>query len=192
MMFSCSNCCSRSFRHKFSLMAHVHDRHGGYPKHHSKCLPCSQCSRMFSWEVSLLQHETLSLHNPKPKRRNRRKKATRNHGGSQVNFQSIDSFIESFQSQAVINNNSLTSKLTEYYNNKVVVDPSDRKQSKAKARRIVQNLMTKVRSMPGGSIYSFEVQAAGSTGTGTKINVADEFDFNVPLNVDVAVVKVRK
>lgn len=52
--------------------------------------------------------------------------------------------------------------------------------------------MTKVRSMPGGSIYSFEVQAAGSTGTGTKINVADEFDFNVPLNVDVAVVKVRK
>jgi len=74
--------------------------------------------------------------------------------------------------------------LHEYYQDKVIPVKEDTKKSKAFIIEILQKLLQEVRHQDGGGIYSPSLQAAGSSSTNTKINYADEFDFELPLNVD--------
>ena len=62
-------------------------------------------------------------------------------------------------------------------------DSADRKASAERVRDIMKKVMDHVRSQPGGKIYSADLRKAGSHAANVKIGKADEFDWNVNLNV---------
>ena len=58
-----------------------------------------------------------------------------------------------------------------------------------KVRDTMTKIMAHVRGQPGGKIYSADLRKAGSHAAKLKIGKADEFDWNV--NLDVAFESVR-
>lgn len=174
-MTSCSN-CGRVFGMQYSCMQHQHDKHHMYPKHQGT-FPCSMCNKKFSWEVSLVQHQ----HDVHGSCKLRHVAGWNNTASHTSSHQSQSWERSTFEPSVTLS--SLTSSLTKYYREKVNVHPNDRKESKAKAYDIIDRLMDEIRRKDGGNIYSPQCWVAGSTSTGTKVNVADEFDFHIPLNI---------
>ena len=75
--------------------------------------------------------------------------------------------------------------LLEFYRDKVQVDSEDKKVSSAIVRDTLKEIVEHVKTQPGGEWYSLVLQKAGSYAIGTKIGRADEFDWIVPLNIQV-------
>ena len=69
------------------------------------------------------------------------------------------------------------------------ISADDRKKSMEKVRDTMTKIMAHVRGQPGGKIYSADLRKAGSHAAKLKIGKADEFDWNV--NLDVAIESVR-
>ena len=64
-------------------------------------------------------------------------------------------------------------------------ESADRKASAERVRVIMKKIMDHVRGQPGGKMYSADLRKAGSHAANLKIGKADEFDWNVNLNVKI-------
>uniref|UniRef100_A0A7M6DQ25 C2H2-type domain-containing protein n=1 Tax=Clytia hemisphaerica TaxID=252671 RepID=A0A7M6DQ25_9CNID len=73
--------------------------------------------------------------------------------------------------------------LLSYYYNEVIPSSHDRKESKQKANAILRELLSKVTQTNEGVIYRGSLEKAGSASTKTKVGVANEFDFDLHLNI---------
>lgn len=61
----------------------------------------------------------------------------------------------------------------------------DKKQAMETVREIMTQIITHVRGQPGGKMYSADLRKAGSHAAKVKIGKADEYDWNVNLNVKI-------
>ena len=78
--------------------------------------------------------------------------------------------------------------LTNYHAAHAKVNKDDMKESVAVVKDTMGKIMDHVRGQEDGKVYSPNLVKAGSYAVKTKIGKANEFDYNVPLNVkDVAV-----
>lgn len=64
-------------------------------------------------------------------------------------------------------------------------ESADRKVSAERVRDIMKKITGHVRSQSGGKIYSADLRKAGSHAANVKIGKADEFDWNVDINVKI-------
>ena len=71
-------------------------------------------------------------------------------------------------------------KLLDRYINKAVPTATDKKESKFKVHKLLQDIL-----QVGDSIYNGSLECAGSTSTNTKVGKADEFDINLHLNLSL-------
>ena len=69
-------------------------------------------------------------------------------------------------------------KLLDRYINKAVPTATDKKESKFKVHKLLQDIL-----QVEDSIYNGSLEGAGSTSTNTKVGKADEFDINLHLNL---------
>ncbi|KAK3099315.1 hypothetical protein FSP39_002537 [Pinctada imbricata] len=69
------------------------------------------------------------------------------------------------------------------YKNEVLVEKSDRDKSVQYVTSVLNRIMKHVRAQHGGSLYGNEIIKAGSHSNRTKVRLADEFDFIVPLSI---------
>lgn len=67
----------------------------------------------------------------------------------------------------------------------------DKKQAMETVLEIMPKIMTHVRGQPGGKMYSADLRRAGSHAANVKIGKADEFDWNVNLNVKIGDVRTQ-
>ncbi|KAK3592748.1 hypothetical protein CHS0354_016504 [Potamilus streckersoni] len=84
---------------------------------------------------------------------------------------------------------SLERYLLYYYRVKSDVKPEDKDASFEFARSRLLKILSDVRKQEGGEIFKCELRNAGSNATELKIGKADEFDFNIPVDVKVLEVK---
>ncbi|XP_060556587.1 uncharacterized protein LOC132717178 isoform X2 [Ruditapes philippinarum] len=68
---------------------------------------------------------------------------------------------------------------------KIALDKVDRQHSKRLVDRTLKSITSKFDRFQGGGIYRRQYIDAGSYPVKLKINKADEFDVNIPLNIDV-------
>ncbi|XP_066933495.1 cyclic GMP-AMP synthase-like [Clytia hemisphaerica] len=74
--------------------------------------------------------------------------------------------------------------LLSYYQKEVLPSTEDRKRSKSLARdHILRELLENISDPVDKNLYKGSLEKAGSTSTNTKINLADEFDFDLHLNI---------
>ena len=74
--------------------------------------------------------------------------------------------------------------LMNYYTIYALPSIEDRKRSKKLAKEdILKELLKNISDSEDGNLYKGSLEKAGSTSTNTKINVADEFDFDLHLNI---------
>ena len=88
-------------------------------------------------------------------------------------------------------NEARQNHLLAFYDNEVQVKSEDRKTSVATVRDTLFEIMENVRNQPGGDFYSPNLRKAGSHAGKTKIGKADEFDWNIPMNINADEVIVR-
>lgn len=74
-------------------------------------------------------------------------------------------------------------QLESRYTSSTVVPKDDQRKSVKAVHHRVDKIMHHVRQQDNGHIYGNELRNAGSHSTKTKIGKADEFDFNIPLNI---------
>ena len=206
--------CKKFFVNEYDLFQHETMKHFGgqapcgchntgslyrhFKKNHAVITyDCSFCSKVFvsnhSRETHQLSHNTIKI--KKPKKSKLKLKTTGMSSLPKPKSCSICNM--SFPSKGAMrrhkrvehsssNQQSLNSYnyLEKYYREKVIPTKEDTKKSKAFVKGIIEELLQEVRRQDGGRIYSALVQGAGSSSTNTKVNNADEFDFELPLNVD--------
>ena len=181
-MYFCTDygACSKSFYHYFSLRRHQVDKHG---------LPdrpgvCSICGKSFKSSVAILSHEENCKYRQSAFRTVKCSGCGRYFGTETAATQH-----EIAKGHDLLNHNlllkaSTASMLTEYYHKDVVLERDDRKESKKEAQDLIQKLLLRVQEESiGDSIYNVHVRNAGSVSTGTKVHLADEFDFDMPLDI---------
>lgn len=81
--------------------------------------------------------------------------------------------------------------LSNYHEVHARVSKDDMKESVAVVRDTMGKIMEHVRNQEDGKIYAPNMVKAGSTAVKTKIGKANEFDYNVPLNIRDVEVKDR-
>lgn len=73
----------------------------------------------------------------------------------------------------------------------IVVDEGDQKQPMALVKDTVDQIIKHIRKQDGGELYLANVRKAGSYAVKGKVGKADEFDTNIPLNVDVEDIRLE-
>ncbi|KAL3836106.1 hypothetical protein ACJMK2_021559 [Sinanodonta woodiana] len=84
---------------------------------------------------------------------------------------------------------SMQRYLENYYRIKSDVKPEDKSASFEFVRSKILQILSDVRKQEGGEIFKCELRNAGSNANELKIGKADEFDFNIPVEVKVLEVK---
>ena len=76
---------------------------------------------------------------------------------------------------------ALEKYLKAYHQTKIVITKTDREKSKQVVKEVLQNIKTRFRE---NGLYS-KIESAGSNASQTKVYKADEFDFNIYINVNM-------
>ena len=71
------------------------------------------------------------------------------------------------------------------------ISKKERKIARKATQKVMNQLMESLKEEEGSDIYSKKPIIAGSVGSWTKVALPDEYDFNLPLNVDVCRVKTK-
>ena len=74
---------------------------------------------------------------------------------------------------------------------KVHVDQNDKKASVETFKNVMEPLLKHVSQQDGGKVFSSNYRMAGSHAAKSKIRKADEFDTNIPMNVEVTCIKTK-
>ncbi|KAK3592751.1 hypothetical protein CHS0354_016507 [Potamilus streckersoni] len=158
--YACTVCC-RSFCCRRGIRDHSNAKHPG--SYQEKFHRCITCCISFTSDCALRQH------------------IRDKHGNASTNISGADE--KSKKSKAI------RKYLENYFQTRSVVDTEDKKKSFRFVYERLGMILRSVKEKTGGEVFSTELRKAGSHATGLKVNKADEFDFNIPLNVKVLEVK---
>jgi len=67
----------------------------------------------------------------------------------------------------------------------------ERRASRIATKKVMNEIMNSIKEEPDTDIYTNKLIIAGSVGSWTKVALPDEYDFNLPLNVDVSRIKTN-
>ena len=178
--YRCS--CDRKFLTQASLSQHKEAMEIQRKEH-----KCEVCCRSFHTEKALQEHCRAKKHNPNfepfgcPC------------GKIFKSQEALDQHMRSKQERLGIVHETYKSKgdyFDKKYKKKVMVDEKDRKESVNEMKKL-DEIFTHIRGKKGGEKYGSDRRKAGSHATKTKVHKADEFDFNIALNVPTGDVKTK-
>ena len=179
--------CCRSFFNQQALYNHkISKQHWKNPEEREfvqekKLCPCGKTCRGL---IGLEDHQNGTGHP-------RIMPQTQNQNSSSVTNKKLVSNGLMQNSIKSSSNEARQNHLLAFYDNEVQVKSEDRKASVATVRDTLFEIMENVRNQPGGDFYSPNLRKAGSHAGKTKIGKADEFDWNIPMNIQADEMIVR-
>lgn len=162
---------------------------------------CSQCGKSFKTEQQLRQHlkdtkHKMNLNDVKNTDENGRIKMNDNRGSddessSQRKLERQKSVERPENAAKLTSTRQRRASIDKIEKDSIAIDKYEKKSASQDYSYYVKKIIDFIRTLEGGKIYSASFYKAGSHGAKTKIGKADEFDVNIPVNIDVKSVRTE-